>query len=104
MHALERLITAVLLAVLLAGCATHVGGRVVDIRGRPVSGARVKVEGIYGGMLTGEDAFSVHAVTDSAGRFTVVVSEARGDVTATSADKAQTGRAPVSKEVIVVLR
>jgi len=104
MRTLDRLITAVSLAVFLAGCATHVGGRVVDIRGRPVSGARVKVEGIYGGMLTGEGAFSVQAVTDSEGRFTVVVPEIRGDITATSADGKQKGRAPVSKENIVALR
>ena len=74
----------------------------VDIRGRPVSGSHVKVEGIYGRMLTGEGAFSVQAVTDSAGRFTVVLPEFRGDVTATSADGKQKGRAPVSKEVAVV--
>ncbi|MFZ3375617.1 MAG: hypothetical protein WA183_08690 [Chthoniobacterales bacterium] len=104
MRALERLITAILLAVVLAGSAAHVGGRVVDIKGGPVSGARVKIEGIYGGMLIGEGAFSVQAVTDCAGRFTVVLPEVRGDVTATSADGTKKGRAPISKEVTVVLR
>jgi len=64
----------------------------------------VKVEGIYGGMLTGEGAFSVQAVTDCAGRFTVVLPEVRGDVTATSVDGKKKGRALVSKEVTVVVR
>jgi hypothetical protein len=104
MRVFERLIVAMLVAAVLAGCATHVRGRVVDTKGRPAAGAHVKVEGMHGGMLTGEGWFSVEASTDSAGRFSAVVPEPRGDVSATSADGKRKGRAVVSKEVTIVVQ
>jgi hypothetical protein len=65
----------VLLLVVLSGCARHYAGRVVDVYGRAVPHARVEGSGMRGGMITGEGPFTVHAIADADGRFTLVTPE-----------------------------
>jgi hypothetical protein len=96
---------AVLLLFALVGCARHYSGRVVDAHGRPVADARVEGHGMRGGMITGEGPFTVRAVADGDGQFTLVTSEWPGTITASSPDSKRHGviDLAVSKPPIVVV-
>ncbi len=58
-----------------------------------------------GGMITGEGRFTVHAVADVNGNFTLVTSDWPGDIRATSPDAKRHGyvRLGVSKPPVVIV-
>jgi hypothetical protein len=98
---------AVLLLVVLSGCARHYMGRVVDTQGRAVPYARVEGSGMHGGMITGEGPFTVRTIADADGKFTLVTSEWPGDITATSPDSKRRGHVNLSlvkPPVVIVVR
>ena len=96
---------AVMLLFVFAGCARHYTGRVVDAHGRPVAYAQVEGHGMRGGMITGEGPFTVQAVADAEGKFTLVTSEWPGNITATSPDSKRRGTVDlaVSKQPVVIV-
>jgi hypothetical protein len=83
-------------ALLCVGRARHYSGRVVDVHGRPVAYARIEGSGMRGGMITGEDPFTVRTVADANGEFTLVSSDWPGRITATSLDSKRHGSADLS--------
>jgi hypothetical protein len=96
---------AVVVLLIATGCALHYPGRVVDVHGRPVPYARVEGSGMTGGMITGEGPFTVRAVADADGKFTLVTSDWPGDITATSPDSKRRGHVSlaVSKPPFVIV-
>jgi hypothetical protein len=98
---------AVLLLLVLSGCARHYTGRVVDVHGRAVPYARVEGSGMRGGMITGEGPFTVRTVADADGKFALVTSDWPGDITATSPDSKRRGHVNLSlvkPPVVIVVR
>jgi len=98
---------AVLLLVVLAGCARHYMGRVVDVHGRAVAYARVEGSGMRGGMITGEGPFTVRTVADANGKFTLVTSDWPGNISAISPDSKRRGHVNLSlvkPPVVIVVR
>jgi hypothetical protein len=105
--AIIRYAAAVFAVFVFVGCARHYAGRVVDVHGRPVPHARVEGSGMTGGMITGEGPFTVRAVADADGKFTLVTSDWPHTITAMSPDSKRRGRVSLALSeppVVIIVR
>jgi hypothetical protein len=98
---------ATLIVSMLAGCASHYRGQVVDKHGAPVPYARVEGSGMHHAFPLGENTFSIQTTADVQGRFTLVTSDWPQNITATSPDSKRHGSVDLAVSqppVVIVVR
>jgi uncharacterized GH25 family protein len=106
MRAILQLLSVALGAIGCVGCVVHIRGHVVDAAGHPVPNAHVKINGMFGGMLTGEGPIRDQTVSDAQGRFEFTEPERNGLITAKTSDGKQQGKEPVPShgDTVVIVR